>query len=250
MRSILSSSLRRGRNAALAVMAMAATALSAHATPITVINGNFSATTNGYGQLGYNTNVTGWSGAGYNFVFNGAAGAASGAPGSYGNLQLWAPGNGTPNGFINSPDGGNFIGMDGAFQQVALTQTISGLTKGASVTVSFYFAGAQQKGFDGPTTEQFMVSLGNQNIYTEALSDPNHGFTGWKSESLTFTAAGPSEVLSFFAIGTPSGEPPFSLLDGVTVDQTVAPVPEPGSLALLGTELADLSNFIRSRFSK
>ena len=59
MRSILSSSLRRGRNAALAVMSMAATALSAHATPINVINGNFSSTTNGYGQLGYNTNVAG-----------------------------------------------------------------------------------------------------------------------------------------------------------------------------------------------
>lgn len=42
-----------------------------------------------------------------------------------------------------------------------------------------------------------------------------------------------SEVLSFLAIGTPAGVPPFALLDGVSISE----VPEPGSLVLLGAGL-------------
>ena len=49
-------------------------------------------------------------------------------------------------------------------------------------------------------------------------------------ESFTFTATSGSEALSFLAIGTPTGVPPFSLLDGVTM---VAAVPEPETWALM-----------------
>jgi hypothetical protein len=112
--------------------------------------------------------------------------------------------------------------------------------------VSFYFAGAQQSGNTGPTTDQFLVSLGSQTLSTPVLNDPSHGFTGWQLENLTFTPTSTSEVLSFLAVGTPSGVPPFALLDGVTVSA----VPEPASLALLSTGLIGLGGYVRSRFKK
>ena len=101
---------------------------------------------------------------------------------------------------------------------------------GQKYTVGFDWAGAQQSGYTGPQTEQWAVSLGNQTQTTAVYNNPSHGFSGWMHESFTFTATSGSEALSFLAIGTPTGVPPFSLLDGVTM---VAAVPEPETWALM-----------------
>ncbi len=240
------------KSAVLAAVSISAFAISAHANTINVVNGSFEQTlTNQSSEFGsrYSSQqVTGWTSTGYNFVYLPGTASTTGATGEYGNVQLWGPGNGSANGLTSSPAGGNYLAMDGAYAQGPVSQTLSGLTVGAATTVKFYFAGAQQYGYTGPTTEQFAVSLGNQTIDTDVLSDVSHGFTGWESESLTFTATNTSEVLSFLAIGTPGGEPPMSLLDGVSVTDTA--VPEPSSLALLGTGLAGVSGLVRRRFKK
>jgi hypothetical protein len=196
-----------------------------------ITNGDFEQTANGSGQLGYNTDAIGWTTAnnGYNFIFAPNSADTTGSDGQYGNLQLWGLNNGGIDTLSNSPSGGNFVGADGGFQVGAISQTINGLTAGQKYVVSFDWAGAQQSGFTSPTTEQWNVSLGDQTQSTEILNDANHGFTGWRTQSFTFTATGASEVLSFLAAGTPSGEPPLSLLDHVTMSA----VPEPGSWALM-----------------
>ena len=214
-----------------------------------VVNGDFEATTNGPNfQFDNNTVATGWTSSGYNFIFAPGAADTTGATGQYGNLQLWGPNNGSNNGLpATSPTGGNFVAADGAFEVAPIQQTINGLTAGNSYTVSFWWAGAQQSGFTGATTEQWQVSLGAQTQSTVVLNNASHGFTGWQSQSFTYTATSSSEVLSFLAVGTPAGVPPFSLLDGVTLNAN-STTPEPGTLVMLGSGLLGGMGVLRSKF--
>lgn len=223
------------------------TCSTASAVPVNlVVNGGFETLTNGAGQIDAITKATGWTSTGYNFVFASGTAATTGATGTYGNLKLWGPGTGSNNGLNNSPAGGNFLAADGAFQTQAIQQTISGLTVGQKYDLSFYWAGAQQSGYDGLNSEQWIVSLGNQTIKTALVQNSSHGFTGWMAETFTYTATSTSEVLSFLANGVPNGVPPFSLLDGVSLK---AQVPEPSSVALFIAGLALVGGASRRRRS-
>jgi hypothetical protein len=198
--------------------------------PLTTTFGMFGS------EAGNTLTLADWTSHGYNFVFApGTAdsgtktGANSGepneAPGQYntaagyGNTYLWGPGNGSANGLpATSPAGGNFLGLDGAFETGALTQTITGLTVGQMYVLKFYWAGGQQQSFTGATTEEIMASLGAQGFTTTATANGTEGFSGWMQQSFYYTATATSETLSFLAIGTPSGQPPFSLLGGVDLE--------------------------------
>jgi len=185
-----------------------------------------------------------------------------------GNLQLWGPANfaSQPSPTLTEPPaangfaaGGNFVGSDPQFQNGAISQTIGGLTVGATYTLAFEWAAAQQAGFTGATTEGWQVSLGSSTQCTDP-SAPSSGlagpctstgsdvvnlgskdFIGWMDQSMTFTATAVSEVLSFLAIGTDSGNniPPFALLDDVSLTPNTG-VPEPSSLGILAVSLLGL----------
>jgi PEP-CTERM motif len=145
-----------------------------------------------------------------------------------GGLTFWAfPG--------PSPDGGNYVAVDGASAySTPLTQTLTGLVSGGRYIVSFYQAAAQQKGFTGVNTEQWQVSLGGAPSQLSTLmNNASMGDVGWMSQSLTFTATAATQVLTFVAKGTPNGQPPFVLLDGVSIQA----VPEPETLAMIGLGL-------------
>ena len=194
-----------------------------------------------YGQFGAGTGstltVAGWSTTGYNFVYTPAVissgshgiganpGTPNEAPGQfnnsagYGTTYLWGPGNGSANGGITaSPAGGNIVAMDGAFETGAITQTITGLQAGRLYELTFYWAGAQQDSFTGSTTDAMMVTLGTESFTTGTLNVASEGWTGWNSGTFVYTATGTSETLSFLAIGTPNGEPPFALLSGIDLE--------------------------------
>jgi hypothetical protein len=236
----------------LVALAFLTLATAAQASNL-VVNGDFEITTNGPDfQFDHNTVATGWTSTNnnndaYNFIFAPGDADTVGATGQFGNLQLWGPGNGSNNGLpATSPTGGNYVAADGAFQVGAISQTINGLTPGNSYTVNFWWAGAQQSGFTGATTEQWQVSLGGQTQSTAVLNNVSHGFTGWQSQSFTYTASSSSEVLSFLAVGTPNGVPPFVLLDGVSLNANSS-VPEPGTLTLLFGGLMGGLGVIKSR---
>ena len=213
-----------------------------------VINGSFE-TNGGNGQIGFNTTAANWSipggsGAGYTFIYAPGTADTTGANGIFGFLSLWGPGNGSNNGLpASSPDGGYFIAQDSAFRNAAIEQTINGLTPGASYTVGFWWGAAQQSGFFGSNSSQWQVSLGSQTQSTALVTIPSQGFSGWMYQTFTYTATNSSEVLSFFANGSPQ-VPPFALLDGVSLNANNT-TPEPETLTLMATGLAGVIGFAR-----
>lgn len=250
--SLVLSTPSRVIKTALTVFGLAAAATSVQATSL-VVNGNFEQLLQPGASLEFGSRypsqqITGWSTNGYNFVFTAGSADTTGAVGEYAGLSLWGPNKGSDNGLPDaSPAGGNFLGMDGAYAVGPLSQTINDLHPGQATLVSFYWAGAQQAGFNGLNTEQFRVSLGSQNQFTPVLQNANHGFTGWRQETMTFVPTSTSEVLSFLAIGTPNGVPPFSLLDGVSMTNS----PEPASWALLCLTFAGFGGLsLRCKFTQ
>ena len=79
---------------------------AAHAGTNLVTNGGFEDLTTGVGQLGFNTNATGWTvnapGGGYDFVYAPNSADTVGSPGVFGNVLIWGPGNGSNNGLTGA----------------------------------------------------------------------------------------------------------------------------------------------------
>lgn len=131
----------------------------------------------------------------------------------------------------SSPVGGNYVALDGSADVGPLSQQLTGLTIGTEYDLSFYWAAAQQQGYQAPQglTELLKVSLGGQSISTAQISYAQYTFQDWRQVTMRFKADAVDPVLSFLSVGTPNGLPPFALLDGVSLEA----VPEP-SAALLG----------------
>ena len=58
-------------------------------------------------------------------------------------------------------------------------------------------------------------------------------------QTFDYTATSAMETLSFLAVGTPSGQPPFALLGGVSLD----PVPEPSTWMIIAAFSVALTVF-------
>jgi hypothetical protein len=221
-----------------------ALATSAHAAQF-VTNGNFTSLTKGLGQLGFDTEATGWSvpapNKSYTFVM---ANGTAGSNGEYGNVALWDKANKGKNNWNGlAPIVGNFAALNGDFQVGALSQTISGLTVGKTYTLSFDYAFAQQSGFSGATTQFLTATLGGVSIDSPTVLLPSHGFSGWQTFTTTITANASSEVLSFLAHGSPQ-EPAMSLLTDVSLTSAV---PEPATWAMMLVGLSAMGVVARRR---
>jgi hypothetical protein len=140
----------------------------------------------------------------------------------------------------SSPDGGNFVFADANYLNSPLKQVVSGLTPGASYQLSFYQALAQAQfsvfgyGTPGAVSANWLVALGSGPAQASTVMNANGAtltWAPWNLQTMTFTAANATEVLSFVSVG--SGDPPALMLDGVTL---LAAVPEPttGAMLLLG----------------
>jgi hypothetical protein len=238
--------------AGLLALATAAFGQAAQAGQINLVtNGNFDQSSyannsqfgTGYGGQG----VTGWTGGnGYQlYFFNGTASVNS-ADSQFDNgyntgSEKFYTMPGSPTG-----GSGNFVALDGdqtSGIQGSISQTISGLTLGATYTVTFDWATGQLQSRSGATTDNVKVSFGGQSYTTQTISNASGSSTPWLQQSFLYTATSTTETLTFLAQGTPTGLPPMVALDGISVVQT----PEPASIAVMGSGLMLLGYFYRRR---
>ena len=210
----------------------------ANAAPINLVSNGGLEINAGSGQVGANTTITDWSSTrGYNFLFAHGTGDTIGAanhwfPGAA--MEMWGSNNGGVNVLADSSNGGFFYAADGAYGVTPLEQTIGGLTAGRQYQLSFEWAAAQQYGFYGESLSAWIVSFGSEVQATNIYANASQASSGWMNQSMTFTATSCSALLSFLARGTPDGQPPFSLLDGISLIELDSSVPEPASWLLLG----------------
>lgn len=241
---------------------------AAHATTVTQLatNGSFEASsytvnhefstrtgTPPVGTPATTQGVTGWTGTGFTLYFIAGTQATTPAVTEFGDNQNYLRSNVTL-----SPNGGNFIAMDGddlsgtggtgSAPGGTVSQTIGGLAVGSQYNVSFDWAGAQLQNRTGDTTERVGVQFGSAMQSTLAVKNLSGGFTGWMQQSFRFIATAASQLLTFISYGTPSGLPPLILLDGVSVLAVVpAAVPEPASLVVMAAGLVGLGILARRR---
>jgi len=263
--------------AAAAVLCAAASAAHADPTNL-VQNGTFDSAsgtgpTDGLNSVfnrdnGYTNTLTDWTyyasrsrNNGFSAVLTPGAATTTGFSGDGMTFYLWdstspPPGGGPGTIPADPPSGANNIWMSDSDpdDQSTLGQTISGLVPGKKYNVTFNYAAAQLRGYNnnqynGPTNDAWEVNLGGtiggMNPYdnevqggttldTPELFLASHDFSGWYSATLTFTATAAVENLFFTAISTSQGLPPVALLD----DVSLAAIPEPSTLAMMGIGLA------------
>ena len=255
--------------------AIALLALASTAQADLITNGGFEQWQYGSSSaLLNNSDMTGWgTNSGWTFVVPpgkagaGFAGLDYGYEGIGPNFQLWTAtgagntGNGGPDVITQSPDGGNFVASDGNYQTGNIYQYVSGLVAGNSYTLSFYAGLAQEYLDSGANTADWQVTLGGGAAQYASFSDPSHGFSGWKQETMTFTATSATELLSFLAQGGPASDPPFLLLDGVHLNPaspnpppppgpTPSATPLPAALFFVAPALAGVFGFSRRKQNK
>jgi len=208
------------------------------------------------GQLLYDINAVGWSNTlsgstpGYNFLFTtNSFSNTNGVAGNAGNLNLWSTNYAGGGGTLSSPPTnayfptpGNFIANDGAYLTTAVQQTVTNLIPGQSYVLNFYWAAGQQQRntFSNSITAQWFASLGGTTNATSIYTNAPQSVSPWMQSTAVFAATNSTEVLSFLASGTPNGQPPFSLLGGVSL----VAVPEPSQVASSILLLVGVTGFL------
>jgi len=246
--------LRKSAIIGFSVVALSMLAVSAQAGNL-VLNGEFSLfTTGGTNQLigcfGCAVFQNWTNTRPFTAAYGPNASELIGASGASSNVFLWGPKNGSSNGFTDmspnqaSDPTANFLASDSdpSFSGT-LSQTITtGLVTGQQYLLSYYWAAAQFTDETGATKSGWTVTLGSQTLVDGTIgsglfaSIPSKGFSGWNLESVPFTYNGSGNILSFLAVGSPTGLPPVALLDSVSLVAS----PEPTPLSLVGVALLGL----------
>ena len=227
-----------------------------------------------------NVNPDGWTGGnGLIFIDSPTAGADA-ISGSHSSIATY----GDPS-VIAGLGAYNYVEADGnpQFESRFNYETVTGLTPGTIYTLSFYQAASQEVGFNGATTNQWIVALGapashlfsaldtdpntvntscgTHCVYTDTdtsasiaasslMSVPSNGLVDWNFVSVDLTADAATETLSFLAWGdngNTTNLPPMAFLTGVNSPSGLVPTPEPAGIALFGVGLAGLGGVMRRR---
>jgi hypothetical protein len=139
-------------------------------------------------------------------------------------------------GNVASPDGGSYLGiqdLDAFFPRVnvgGFTQTVGGLQVGATYTLTFYSM-TNHDVFDPAAQQDWIVHFGQSTL----TSQQTHytGRSEWIQTKLVFAAQATTQALTFVAEFLPGSYPEMLNIDGISLTQTAAAVPEPATAALM-----------------
>ncbi len=222
--------------------------------------------------------VTGWTGGSGLIYVDGQAAGQSAAGGGY--LTTY----GNPTGTIV----GNYVEADGnPHFESGFNYTVKGLTVGQTYTLGFYQAASQETGFNGATTNQWIVALskpadgglfsanssaplvvntncGTHCVYsdldttasiaaTTLMNVPSHGTVNWSFVTVNLTADATTDLLSFLAWGdngNTTNLPPIAFLSGVDSAVGLSGTPLPATLPLFGIGLVGVAGMLRRRRAK
>ena len=105
-----------------------------------------------------------------------------------------------------------------------------------------------------PTTDSWYYGLTNMGInqQTAILNNVNHGFTGWQTQNLQLRRVADQRHALFPRAGhAPMGQPPFSLLDSVSLTGafvvSTAPDPATWQMMIIGFGIVGGSLRVRRR---
>ena len=135
-----------------------------------------------------------------------------------------------------------FFIADGDFTNgvdALISQVISGLSIGSPYQLSFDWGASVCTVVPPcdtlpPFNSGWDITFGSNADSVNSGPVPFQSFSGWKTYSNIFTATATSQTLSFLSKGGPSGVPPLSLLDNVSLTMADAP----GPLGILGVATA------------
>jgi hypothetical protein len=164
----------------------------------------------------------------------------------------WLPLANPPSPITNS--GTYFFEADGGYQdgfEAAISQTISGLTVGASYELSFDWAAGQCVTYGiycgGEFNSGWAIAFGSDMDSVNSGNLAAQTFNGWLPYNKVFTATASSQTLSFLSRGGPSSSNPKSMIDNVSLRK----VEVPGPLGILGVATAfGYSRRLRRRISR
>lgn len=154
--------------------------------------------------------------------------------------NAWVELAGWPSAMTTSGD--IFFIADGDFTNgvdALISQVISGLSIGSAYELSFDWGAGVCKvvppcNTPPPFNSGWDITFGSHTDSVNSGPVPFQSFSGWKTYSNIFTATATSQTLSFLSKGGPSGVPPLSLLDNVSLTMADAP----GPLGILGVATA------------
>ena len=191
--------------------------------------------------------VTGWTGAGgtaLQFLYIGGTQTTVSPINRYDDPNAFF----YPSLNVLSPNGGNFVALDGDQDpnvnvQGSISQVINGLVVGEFYNLDFNWGAAQLANRTGATTEQLHITFGASTADTGILAVGSGAFSGWQAGHFQFQATSTSQTLSFLSVGTPFGLPPIAVLDGVSLTA----VPEPTTWAMMLLGFGGIGAMIRRR---